>query len=91
MGLDILLEAFLYIRQLKTKKKKVDGYIQAAFNDMHGTNHLHSHRSQKVNDNKYHVVKFRIHEFNSSLTVDDQHAQKQIIGEKCEFMKKYFI
>ncbi len=58
---------------------------------MHGTNHLHSHRSQRVNDNKYHVVKFRIHEFNSSLTVDDQYAQKQLIGEKCEFMKKYFI
>lgn len=68
----------------------LDGYIQAAFNDMHGINHLQSFRHHKVNDNKYHIVRFRIHDFNSSLTVDNLYAQKQIIQDKSQNpLRKY--
>lgn len=73
---------------LNINKLKVDGYVQITFNDIHGLEHLHLFKDYRINDKKYHVVRFSIFDFNSTLTVDGNYATKETMSQK-GLLKKY--
>ena len=73
----------------------VSGYIQAKLTDNKGLSNLHLFDKYKINDNKYHEVKFSVLDSNSSLCVDNNSARKETFKEKrklcvfvCLFKKK---
>ncbi len=60
----------------------VDGFIQAKLTDNNGFNNLHVFNEYKINDNKYHEIKFNVLESNSSFKVDGFTAKKETFFEK---------
>lgn len=64
----------------------VNGFIQAKLTENNGLNNLHKFSKYKVNDNKYHEIKFSVLESNSSFRVDSSSAKKETFIQKRNFI-----
>jgi hypothetical protein len=65
--------------------------VQAVFTDLHGINHFHQFKNYRVNKaNKYHIVKLKVSDFNSTLIVDGIATRKEIVSDSCKLNKTKF-
>ena len=62
----------------------MNGFIQGTLSDNNGIHHLNVFNKYTVNDKKYHVVKFSLKDYNSSMQIDSSSTQKEILSDKCK-------
>jgi hypothetical protein len=67
---------------------QINGYPQVTFTNLHGIVHLHTFKNYSISDNKYHVIRFVVLNFNSTLDVDNLNGQKKIIPENRKLNNK---
>jgi hypothetical protein len=60
----------------------LNGYIQAKLINNNGLSNLHVFEKYKINDNKYHEIKFSTLNSNSTFHVDNNSVRKETFKEK---------